>query len=241
MKFQILFAFIIIGFSSCAHKYYYPMSNNVPTHDGKHELSVNGNLNVGEDINAYEVQLAYSITDHIGLMGNFAYANAKIQQAQDHGNGYISDIGVGYFTKNNNFYASIYGGVGLSGQNHNYFITDTKTESIRVNYFNGFVQPALGLSTNYFEALLSVRMSLLNYGNVNNTLDPALQPESYNGLNVLNEHNPFIVFQPALTLRGGLPNLKLQTQLGLTRELNNRQIYFDGYFSLGLVYIHGRK
>lgn len=84
------------------------------------------------------------------------------------------------------------------------------------------MQPALGINTRYFEAALSLRFSYY-------------QPHSFHyiqsvqGNRSMDFYNKqdYLFLEPALTLRGGLPEAKLQFQLQLSHLASSNNLDYD--------------
>ena len=75
MKKQLIaLLFLPVLFCSCSHYYYVPNSQNVPLFREKNEYRFSGTLAGVEESSSKELQAAYSVTDHIGVMANFMSA-----------------------------------------------------------------------------------------------------------------------------------------------------------------------
>jgi len=234
----------VIAFSviSCTHNFYYPNTHNIPTHDGAHEAAVSAICTTSDEAVGFELQGAYSLTDHIGLAANFLYAYDGNKNVADYGDGVMADIGIGYFNKNKYFYSSLYGGVGYCRQNHAYF-NDAPSNyyKVGVQSFRGYIQPAVGLSTMYFEALASLRFSALAFPVVDNTIDRSIRPADYDRVAGIKSGQPYFLAEPALTLRGGVKNLKIQSQIGVAYELRDKDIHYNYFVSIGAYYTLTKK
>ncbi len=234
MQLSLSKSFVFLSFlftlSQCV--YYAPNAHNVPLLRNKGDLRIMGGLQGGsvfEDNEGVDVQAAYAITDSIGAMinGNYSWGSNSYDEAD----GYFFEGGVGYFkplSKRWSFEG--FGGFGHGTEQHTYNAGDA---NIRFTRF--FLQPAIGFNSKYFEVALSFRLCHLYFYHYDPSNFAALDPEVQSDLNYLDDHRASFLFEQALTLRAGLPNVKLQLQIGGSRNINNPDLeQAEGYALLGV-------
>src|SRR5688572_358912 len=85
-------AFLILMLSSCTHYYYMPNSQNIPLFEGRNEARLSVKAATGDEVNATEVQAAYSPVNHLGVMLNYMSARGGAS-GEDNGNGRLVEAG----------------------------------------------------------------------------------------------------------------------------------------------------
>lgn len=243
--------FLIISFlvSSCTHYYYVPNTQNIPLFREKNEYRFSGTLAEGAESSCKEVQAAYSITDHIGVMADFMSAKGgDISANENWGKGNYFDGAIGYFKPVGKYGVfEIYGGIGGSSQHHNY-ITPSYTHGTTSSSFGGtsdlsftkiFAQPSFGFTTKGFDIVASTRICVLTFNSVDNQISGDV--DEYNSLNNISDGS-HLFLEPAITIRGGWKYVKLQLQASTASYANNPDLHFESYhFSIGLyIAIAGR-
>lgn len=150
----------------------------------------------------------------------------------------------------------MYGGLGWFTQNHNYIDDSTyyKTTnwpwlgpittqhtvwlnrgSAHLGAFKYFIQTQYGFKSKYFEAAFSVRFTDLYFSVVENKVVPF----SANGYEEVERFCAFrnsLLFEPAVTLRAGGNNVKLQLQAPLSGFIMNDFRSETQLFSVGLFF-----
>ena len=120
-----------------------------------------------------------------------------------------------------NLVFEIYGGAGASIQHHEY----SSYDFYQYEQYNG--------SADFFEIAVSTRVCRLSYTDINKNL----YGSSYmiEELNSMADKSHFFV-EPALTLRGGGKNIKVQVQALYSGYLNSPRLYFgeELHLSAGL-------
>lgn len=245
-------AIIAIFFVSCTHQYYVPINHNVPMLDKKGDLNASLHLGNASDVEtAFEGQAAYAVTNNVGVTlsgfhargGEFGVHSdtTGFQSRSDNGKGSGVEIGAGYFHPFlkrgfNTLQGEIYGGFGYSSQLHNYTSDQAMYKyNIRYNAMKFFVQPSFGYKMPYFEAILNIRFTVFNRSDLQIMGTPtAVDNEEIRKLDPATS----LFFEPSLTLRGGLPNLKLQLQLIGNEAISQTTIPYDNiYMGVGLMYM----
>jgi hypothetical protein len=214
--------------SSCTHYYYVSNIHNVPLFREKNEYRLSGAMAAGEESTSIELQGAYSITDKIGIMTNIM--SAKGSHGLDYAKGGYVDGAIGYYKpiKKTGVF-EVYGGLGGSEQHHHY----PNYGSSDLSFVKVFVQPSFGLTGDIWDIALSTRISSVTFTNLG--YDISANPDLISNLNSFSNKS-HLFLEPALTIRAGWKNVKLQLQLAGVANLNNRNLFFweATHYSLGL-------
>lgn len=218
----------LLGFNSCK-TVYEPNAVNVPL------------LNNHGEFRAYvdpsNVQVAYAITDHIGIMANGMRVTAETDNNTISGRGGLVEIGMGYFKPVNGFIFETYAGGGMGMVKFSENRQEGNTTVVRNFSADGmrfFIQPSFGYAGKYFEAALTPRFCVGKYNNVqtNYTMQEQIDGKFYN----INQPT-WAFIEPALTLRGGYKWVKVQAQFGFSQNLNSQQLsYKSSFLNIGLVF-----
>ncbi len=230
---------ILLHFLGCSPIYYVPKTQNVPL------LNHKGNVNFSllhSEYN-YEFQSSLAVTDNVGVILNAAYAEGsysgeKNLRPSGEGKDVCGELGIGYFERVGNlFIYEIYGLYAL-GQMENIFPAPMYKNTvgfIRSDYTKYSLQPAFGLASANLEVAVSSKLTYLNFSNI---IGNAIFYDK-NQIVYLNDNRSNVIVEPALTIRMGFKNVKIQGQLSLSYNLSNRLFYqeeyllsFGAYFSL---------
>jgi len=216
----LLFSLIAITAASCRTIYYSPNSQNVPLLSEKNQLKVQGGVGYGEEAGRAEGQLAFALTNHLGLMANYArYSEKGDSETLD--NGQLMELGLGYsqmiFENKENLDLKViwdvYGGHGFGRATvypDNYEVSYTLNRT--------FLQPAIGFETSYFDVALSCRTAYADFGNFPDFSNPFLNPSYDYDLNRYDKH---VLIEPALTTKVGYKFIKLQSQVIYSNTINS--------------------
>jgi hypothetical protein len=210
---------------------------NVPLNKEKDELSISGNYGSGIlwSAESFDFQSSYSITNRIGIMLNGLYSNEN-----GYGHGGCVEGAVGYYKpvyKHKLFKKvemtgifEIYGGLGGGFQHHDYgsnYWADISGTKV-------FMQPSFGLTTDFLDLIFSTRICTASFNLMDNQTMGSDYADDINYL-VTNDYN---FFEPAITLRAGWKNIKLQLQIQPSINLNHSDDYHisdENKISLGLI------
>lgn len=216
--------------ASCSPIYYMPSVQNVPLISEKGE--VNATLSAGSSVVAFDG--AYGITDHFGIMakGNIFYYPENSDDSLYDGSGNYFEFGGGYFTPvGENFVFETYGIVGLGKVNNHLVFGNTEGISSDIIVYG--IQPAFGYKHKNFSATVSSRFTALNYNNITGDLLYQDKPQAA----YLAQNNSHFLIEPALTLRGGTENVKLQVQYAYSINTTNSEFLQDkAKLSVGLSF-----
>lgn len=227
-KISLLFSLCLI-LSGCHQYYYTPSIQNVPLFKEKNEFNLSGSYSVGNESESGELQTAYSITNHLGIAANFMRTKIGNYAKEDFVSGTTYDIAVGYYRAlGSNAVFEVYGGYGRNRQHHGYSHSehDTPTGDLYyvsdgdayLKYRKFYIQPAVGLATDYFDIAGSFRINGLWYNYIN--YDPTINQEDILIMDGLDDQLHFIV-EPAITIRTGWRYIKFQFQASYAEYLND--------------------
>jgi hypothetical protein len=221
LMYFVYFAGIIITALQTGCYVYVPNVVNTPLLSNKGE--VQANLNIGES--GFDPQIAVAVTNNAGLMlnGSFRFNDNNSTTGEIHN---FIEAGAGYYTKFEEIGRfELYGGAGIGNlrARNNDFWTYIGPE-IEVNTLRLFIQPNVGVKTDYFEAALAPRLVLLN-------------------LDIGKETKTNILIEPTITAKGGFKNVKLVFQWGISVPFGNHiDNFYDPFIvSIGIQGAFGRK
>lgn len=105
------------------------------------------------------------------------------------------------------------------------------TGKINANMIRYGIQPNIGYSGEYFMIAFSSRLVGLNYNRIDgNLIYKGNDQETY-----LNNNKSSFLIEPALTIRGGIEEVKLQIQLTRSFNLSHAKFFQDySLFTVGL-------
>jgi hypothetical protein len=211
-----------------------------PLITNKNDLNVSASLGIlGNGL--INVQSAYSLTNHLGLIMNGMFhdydytgyiINGKVITIGDVEKYRINSVeaGAGYFNsfgKKNNKLFQLYGGLG-AGAASDISLRSLKYEGYS-NFYNVFLQIGCAHVGKYFESAFDLKANYVHIYNIRGTIpsysDLARQLPYFSDSLKSN----FINFEPVYTLKGGFSNLKGTFQFGFdfTRLYNTSQYYYD--------------
>jgi hypothetical protein len=236
--------FIAFLLSSCTHYYYLQNIQNVPLFKGKNEYRLSASLGTGRASASTDVQAAYSVSDHIGIMTNFMSARGGDKSRKDWSKGNYLEGAIGYFKPIDAFGEfEVYTGFGGGRQHHEYsmlrfsYVTNeyyrASTGYSDLSYNKFFVQPSYGVTFNAFDVAFSTRIGGLFYHNIVNRINQ--DDEDYDELYDIAQKEDYFFLEPALTLRGGWKYIKIQFQAAYTGFINQPDVNFERtHVSLGI-------
>jgi len=211
----INFLFLLSFLISCALAYT-PNIVNVPLFSSKGEMQAV----IGTGTSGVDPQLAYAITDHVGVIANASFANRR-DSANFHKHSF-AEAGAGYtlaFGKSGRF--EVFGGGGMGSIDAKYHsgIFDGRSKAT-FNRF--FIQPSIGKASDIFDCAFTSRLVFLSMHNDNDSLKT-------------NSMDMFI--EPTFTAKVGWKYIKMMFQIGLSLPLKEIKNYGNQpfMFSIGLV------
>jgi hypothetical protein len=209
----ILLSGVVFYLVSCAPAYV-PNTLNTPLLNNKGEIQIG----INSGIAGFDPQLAYAVTDHIGIMLNGSFRNSTSDSSDAFHKHAFLELAPGYYTnlgKIGRF--EVYGGYGysrLKAYSESGIIESFADASC--NRF--FIQPAIGLTTPIVDFSFASRFALVN-------------------LRQNDLHFTELFFEPALTCKLGYKYVKGIVQMGLSLPANSEGIDFNYQpfiFSIGI-------
>lgn len=199
---------------ACNATIYMPNSINTPLLKESSQFNVSAHYGV----NDIELQSAFALTNHIGLMYNYAYC--KDSSSEDYVRQKVNEVGIGLFDASpKGLILEIYAGYGKA--NMYSYAKETewtwpipiKTKADLVicdkmvgDYEKFFIQPTIGASRKGLSIALSGRISRIKY-------------TDYEWMNQYSYDAEGDFFEPALTVKIG-DKVKFVGQVGLSFAMN---------------------
>lgn len=208
---------------SCAPEFYSPNRINIPELKHKKDLRITA----AKGYLGFEAQMAYAITNKIGLITNYAnYVDGEDSEGFDGGNGSGLEFGTGYFTSKENFIFENYASIGFgSFYNRAKFISPIDKDDdgkIDSDFTKISIQSSLTYQSKYFSISSAVRYTNLTYNNIEGNYTYL----SYNLGNHLRGNPVHNFIEPALQLGCGYKNIRLNLQYQRSFHLGADNYYF---------------
>ena len=184
---------------------------------------------MGSSITGADLQGAYAVTNRLGLIANVYLAGATDVETGDEGRGRLFEGGVGYYRSvSERFVFETYGGAGFGSVTHLHGKDPGKAS---VDAQRVFLQPAIGFTSNWFDAALSLRLCGLHYSSIAERLTDG---RDLDAAQALEDARSSFLAEPSLTVRAGWKYFKLQLQLGLSKNLTHPEFpQVESYVSIG--------
>jgi hypothetical protein len=221
-------ALAALAITSCK-SVYEPNAVNTPLFNNRGEVRAN--------IDPSNVQVAYAVTDHAGVMLNGFHAKENFDDNRIHGKGGLVELGLGCYTSKRPFVAEAYLGWGL-GTVH--FDETRQVEGVNkiytfdANASRFFIQPSAGITTRFFDLAFTPRCVAGQYFNVRTNYSVKDQVDG----KFYDVGKPLWMFvEPAVTARAGYKWVKFQVQFGWSHKLNAEPLnYKDSFVNIGLTF-----
>ena len=210
LKYYILMSISVLGiFTSCSPEYI-PNMVNSPLFSNANEFQAT--ISTGTSI--FDAQVAYAVTDNIGIMVNGTYGDETSDSTDDFHKHAFIEGGLGYYNKiGAKGRYEIYGGCGIGtveGLFENNLFDNDLTDA-RYNRF--FIQPGIGISTGIFDGGFSPRFVMVQ-------MNP-------HGMNFENGSYKMF-FEPVITSKIGFKYVKFVFQVGASLPISgNDDLGFD--------------
>jgi hypothetical protein len=251
--FPVVIAVLALA-TGCTHYYYVPNIHNIPMFREKNEARISGSYGGGDESNGFELQGSWAVTNHIGLSSSFITSRSpQMQNDEDWAKGSYIDLAAGYYIPFNKYGVfEVYGGFGGCSQTHNYGLYDYNSGSGSL-YGTGsgkaylksrrlFIQPAVGFEFKIIEFAFSARICRLSFNDVNFNLDRETNEYDFDKLTEIQNEKVYYFIEPALTLRAGWKNVKIQAQYSIGSYQFWNQYYFEPFhFGLGIQVAFGER
>ncbi|MCW3076812.1 MAG: hypothetical protein JWO32_1421, partial [Bacteroidetes bacterium] len=187
-----------------------------------------------------DMQIAWAAGKHLGIMANGYFQSYRAKNDYQHRGGML-ELGAGYYKSHKDkehLVFEAYGGAGMGRVYKQEMVMSADNSSQNLASFtaNGaklFVQPGIGLTTDFFDIALTQRLSIVKYTRFvsQNYSSEALQQDYLDNLT-----KPVFVFvEPAITARAGYKFIKLQAQYGLTLNMSSNIRSPGNFATLGIV------
>jgi hypothetical protein len=235
---------VLFLFTQCGATYYTPSNQNVGQLSEEKEIMASGGFSRVNQTRTVHYQAAYSPIENLGIKFSGATFRAENEFSTsffDDNNGLDGQLiegSVGYYRNvSDNFVVDIYGGFGR----FNGLTADVALGEVDFSYNRYFLQPALGVNSQFVDLILSLRISALNYTNLSYEvgLDSArfIYSEDFLDNNFPLPGDVFYFVEPVLTLRVGVRQIKLEIQTGFAFNYSANPLDYDPFqFGVGVVY-----
>lgn len=230
----------LLASAACNPIYYSPNTQNVllPASTGDVGLSVLS------DGNRIEAQAAYAPTDAIALQLNGGiFDRGNDEDEEDGGSGRFLEFGAGYVGPiGENLAWELSGLLGVGTVKNDFPSTLEEnpgtTGRLEADLVRYGIQPAIGYRSPFFEAAVSTRLVGLSFRNVSGSL--VFDDEDQ--VAMLTDESSYFLAEPALTLRAGLENVKLQIQTSRSFNLTDSDFRQDeSMVTIGVVFGLARR
>ncbi len=234
----LLFA-ATFGVAGCNPIYYSPTNQNVLMAPAQGDVALAGVTGDGR----FELQAGYAVSEAIALQLNGGIFDRDEEDSEDGGSGNFLEVGASYTWRVDERVSWEVVGLLGAGSVENDFPSTVpgnpdSTGKLRASLLRFGVQPALGYRSKYFEAAASSRFVGLAYRNVEGSLIYQGEDQAV----LLSDANFYFLVEPALTLRAGLENVKLQIQTSRSFNLTDPDFRQDeAMLTLGVVVGLSRK
>lgn len=227
MKYIIYCLILAQTATSCYHVYYAPNTANSPMLSEKGETRFNAAYCGGgsSEFEGGELQAAAAIGKHTGVMINSMFVSKSESVSNydgsnthtESGRGSYVEFGGGMFKSfdaKQRWIGEVYGGVGFGNSKHTY----DYSEKAKVGVTKFFLQPSVGYKSNYFEVSLVPRVGYVNWKVREENLQAVTgsYDEDEDDLNKIRQKPGFLCFEPALIVRAGGKDVKIQGALSLS-------------------------
>lgn len=238
-KNKTLMSVCILCVTSCHPVYYQPTTQHTPLFTQKGELYVSSNFQAGDNVNAYNIHVAYATSAHwaVGLNGNFVGPDLKFLKNglstmfPNKNKSNFGEVSMGYFkaSVDKQYIFEIYGGLGAGYIENHFNVGMSAVHLTRLS-----LQPAVAWRKKYAALILSSRFSFLNYEIQKNTFRNLDWLQKTNSLN----NQMITLWEPALMFRVGGESIKGFVQFITSAEFTSKTssfLYNPGSFSIGIT------
>ncbi len=158
MSFELFLLLLLFGMAGCAPKYipsviHAPMLNN----KGEIQASVSGGTS------SFSPQIAYAVTDNIGIMLNGSFANRDSTEDDDLFKVRYGEFGVGYYRSiANRGVFDVYAGYGFGTMNSSFSNWSVEAWNTHSDFMNNrlFVQPSIGYLNKVIDVSFATNLSM---------------------------------------------------------------------------------
>jgi hypothetical protein len=227
---QILSFGILLNLTGCVTLY---KSNAIhsPLLKEKGELNTSASLGLS-GCGLYNLQTAYAISNHTGVMIDGMYHNRRFSSADssvEKLDMFFGEAGAGYFipfANKKNVLFQCYGGGGYGISKDKIDNANQPNPEMNAKYFNIFVQPGLSFTSKYFEVAFDLRANYVRLFNIHAYLYEKFEWWNTDFKLYSDTTLDFVNLEPAITMKAGGGKLKGFLQLGVTIPTINSDSYF---------------
>lgn len=253
---HLLYPLLFLLSTSCV-TLYKPNVIHSPLLKEKGELNASASLGMS-GCGLYNLQAAYAVSDHVGVMIDGMYHNRNFKSADssiEKLNMFFGEAGAGYFStfgsKKNGLF-QCYGGGGYGMTTDKIDNARQPNPEVNARYFNAFIQPGLAFINKNIELAFDLRINYVNLFSIHASLYNKFEWWNTDFHYYSDTSLYFVNLEPTFTMKAGGENLKGIFQCGATIPTINSQSYFMantssllGFplikFSIGVSYVFGRK
>jgi len=244
MNKKITFVILLSSFlfTACNRYYYKPNAINDPlfTDGGQVHAAFAGSIGNGDDNNDQDrtyftdLQLGFSPINHLGVIGSYStYAFRPYNKNTAPANGYIIEGGIGGYNafgkRRVKMIIDLYAGGG-GGK---------LSSDVDVNLRKLFLQPGIGMRSDYFDAVINFRFSNIKYSNLDANghdfayLSDRRLIDTFNNTRI--DKGSYTFYEPGLTLRAGYKFVKVQLQAAFALAVTPVPWHYNGVrYTVGL-------
>ena len=247
-KILLLIAYLLLIttlFSSCTHYYYGPNSGNVPLLQAKGDGRISAAIASSDETTGFELQSSYAPVNHFGVMVNLYATGGKNitgssngDNINEKGGGTYAEVGGGYFTTTgvtDKWIFETYFGAGKGTITNNY----RRAEKSKTGVIKFFIQPSIGFQNakGTLQVALASRFSSVDLKVTESNMTTNNNPYDFSQVALVKNNPKHLFWEPAMIIKMGLPNAKVQLQLTPSYEFNKKDIDFQwGVFSIGIIF-----
>jgi len=258
----LLLVVLVIFFSACDRRMYFPERANTPGFTGKNELKAtvsakaqsnykDSSVTRGSEFSP-AVDVAYSFTDHFAVIASYrGITNRYVEPASGWFinnvggtfNGYRFDVGAGYFsTLGNKGKVEVFGGYGYGQLSRN---CDYTPNNFTTHYNRIFVQPAMGFGTDIFTLMGGIRLTGQNFYSfqgVDSNLRYTIASNDGTPAGDVSKQ-VFFWIEPFVNMEVGYKYAKFNAQVGFSYQLTKGDITggIPAYISVGGTFYYAPR
>lgn len=209
-KYATLIVCLAVICQGCSSYYYTPNKANVPNLREQGDLRLDAGAGGGWVMKGVDVQTAYAVSSHLGLMVNGALtsSNGSSTNYSEHEytkTGY-AEAGLGYFTQleeNNHWVFEAFGGAGIGDYDVHYAVE----KRAKLNMRKYFLQPSVSYTHPRKNIELSIGSRFAGVDYNRNGL-PYLDPTEFSRITNLANRSMQLYWEPSFRFSAGSKNFK---------------------------------
>ena len=230
---------VFLASNACSPIFYSSIGQNVPMLESKGEVKLNvgygssaGNDFWSESTSGFAGQAAVAVGRSTSIIGS--YYSLRLDDMDWTGRGTYYELGIGKFGEDQkrSLYGEIILGMG-SGKIRN---SNDLGEFANVNYIKPFLQPSGGYRGKNLECAFTPRLAVVSFNKSSSQLSDPIQSSQF--YDFIQDKKTTFVFEPGVTVRAGVENLKFYFQYCYTTFTYSSEDFdpvLDSYVSIGLT------